>query len=170
MKLTPETAYLFWDGPCSQWLDVEITIDGVKYNCNEQYMMAQKALIFGDTKRHEAIMFSNSPRNQKALGRAVKGFDVDIWSMYSRLIVYRANFAKFTQDQVLYDFLMNTDDKMIVEASPYDTIWGIGLSENDPDAWDTDKWKGQNLLGQMIMQVRSDIRQLNKSISDKICL
>lgn len=160
MKLTTDNAYLFWDGMCSQWVPIKITIDGIEYNCNEQYMMAMKAKHFGDEKRYQAIMYSNDPRNQKALGRAVENFDMNKWNEISRLVVYRANLAKFTQDEIAHDWLMDTDNILIVEASPTDKIWGIGLHQTNPDAWDTEKWQGTNWLGEAIMQVRSDIRQL----------
>lgn len=168
MKLTTENAHLFWDGMCSQWVPIPITIDGILYNCNEQYMMAMKAKLFGDEKIHTAIMYSNEPRNQKALGREVVGFDPVKWNEVCRLVVYRANLAKFTQDKIAYDWLLDTGDKLIVEASPVDKIWGIGLHQSKAEAWDTEKWQGKNWLGEAIMQVRSDIKQLGLSPVDKI--
>lgn len=89
----------------------------------------------------------------------MQNFDPIKWNEICRLVVYRGNLAKFTQDRILHDWLMSTGDKLIVEASPEDKIWGIGLHESNPDAWDTEKWQGDNWLGIAIMQVRSDIRQ-----------
>lgn len=160
MLLTEENSHLFWDGICCQWLDKDIIVDGTKYMCCEQYMMAQKALVFGDMRIHDLVMYSNDPRSQKALGRKIEGYSDEIWHQTAQLVVYRGNLAKFTQHPDLKQWLMETGTKLIVEASPTDRIWGIGWSENDKEAWDTDKWRGKNWLGECIMKVRSDIRQM----------
>jgi ribA/ribD-fused uncharacterized protein len=152
----------FWGGIYSQWYHAPIFIDGVEYNCNEQFMMAEKARCFGDTEALEGIMNAKNPSTQKAWGRKVKNFDPIKWNEISRLVVYRANLAKFTQDSQLQDILLKSGDKTIVEASPEDRIWGIGMSELDPDRFDESKWQGTNWLGIAIMQVRSDIRSLKK--------
>lgn len=149
----------FWGGPFSQWAPSEILIDGVKYNCCEQYMMAQKALLFKDMESYEAIMKAEQPYEQKALGRRVKNFDRDKWELVAKSVVYRANQAKFTQHKHYYDDLMATDDTLLVEASPEDKIWGIGLAESDPRAHDESQWQGTNWLGEIITDVREDLRQ-----------
>jgi len=152
--------YFFWSGPFSQWKHADIIIDGQLYNCNEQYMMAEKARLFKDDHALAKIMSTDEPAVQKLAGRNVVGFDKVQWEQIARLVVYRANFAKFTQHADLYKLLMATEHKVIVEASPKDPIWGIGMSENDPDVTDPSKWKGTNWLGEAIMQVRNDIRQM----------
>lgn len=148
----------FWGGPFSQWYQLDFTVDGVRYNCAEQYMMAMKADTFGDKNALVRIMSSNDPREQKAIGRTVKGFKPDTWNKLAKAFVYRANLAKFSKP-ILKGFILGTGDKEIVEASPYDKIWGIGMSEDDPDRFDKTKWKGTNWLGEVLMQVRDTLRK-----------
>lgn len=148
----------FWGGPFSQWAPSEILIDGVMYNCCEQYMMAQKALVFKDIETHDEIMKTPHPADQKALGRKIKNFDKVTWEAIAKSVVYRANTAKFNQHKHYYDDLMATGETLLVEASPEDPIWGIGLSENDPRALDEAQWLGTNWLGEIITHVREDLR------------
>lgn len=148
---------LFWGGPFSQWYPHEMTIAGIKYNCCEQYMMAQKALIFVDPEAYEKIMSTSDPRKQKAFGRTVKNFNAPVWDRVCRDIVFTANLAKF-QDPELKAYLFSFGNEEIVEASPYDKIWGIGLGEDDPRALDKTQWQGLNWLGEEIMRVRETIK------------
>lgn len=148
----------FWGGQFSQWAPSEILIDGVKYNCCEQYMMAQKALLFKDTESYNAIMKAQQPYEQKALGRKVKNFNKETWELVAKSIVYRANQAKFTQHKHYYEGLMATGDTLLVEASPEDKIWGIGLAASDPRAQDESQWQGTNWLGEILTDVREDLR------------
>jgi ribA/ribD-fused uncharacterized protein len=148
---------LFWDGPFSQWHPSEFTISDVTYNCCEQYMMAQKALLFNDQESYQKIMNEQRPRYQKQFGREVKNFDKVKWEKECKQIVYEGNYAKFTQNPHLLKVLMETKGREIVEASPFDTIWGIGLGEDDPRALDKSQWKGTNWLGEVITRVREDL-------------
>jgi ribA/ribD-fused uncharacterized protein len=150
---TTDKMVLFWGGVFSQWYPHEIVIGKVKYNCAEQYMMAMKAEHFGDMEAHKKIMESEHPRDQKRFGRKVKGFDARIWAEIAKDVVFNANMAKFN-DPELRPTLLGTGDREIVEASPYDVIWGIGLGEEDPDALDKSKWRGTNWLGEVLMEVR----------------
>jgi ribA/ribD-fused uncharacterized protein len=152
----------FWGGTYSQWCPSKFTIDGVEYNCCEQYMMAKKALIFKDMEAYQEIMASSSPKEQKAIGRRVKNFNAEVWSVISREVVYQANYAKFTQNPHMREELMATGDLEIVEASPEDKIWGIGLHETDPRAWDKSTWQGTNWLGEAIMRVRQTLKEETK--------
>ena len=147
----------FWNGPFSQWFIADFIIDGVKYNCCEQYMMAQKALIFEDHNVYNQIMNEKNPREHKALGRKIKNFDKDTWEAECRDIVYRGNYAKFTQNEDLYADMMETIGTELVEASPYDPIWGIGLAEDDSRAWDKSTWLGTNWLGEELTNVRNKL-------------
>ncbi len=149
----------FWGGTFSQWCPSKFTIDGVEYNCCEQYMMAKKALMFHDYKALESIMASDKPDNQKAIGRTIKGFDVDKWIQHCRKIVFDGNYAKFTQNPEMTRELLATGPKEIVEASPEDKIWGIGLHESNPLAWDKKTWQGTNWLGEAIMEVRKKLME-----------
>ncbi len=148
---------LFWHGPFSQWYPCEFTLGGAKYNCTEQYMMAKKALFFEDEQSWLKIMACDSPKVQKAIGRTVTNFDVEKWKDVCEEIVYVGNYAKFTQDDYLKSVILGTENRTLVEASPYDKIWGIGLAETDPKALNPDSWQGLNLLGIALMKVRESI-------------
>ena len=149
--------HFFWGGPFSQWHPSQFEVGGVKYNCTEQYMMSKKAELFVDRKAQLKIMAYSDPRMQKAIGKTVKGFVVDQWNAVAKDIVFRGNMAKFTQNSDLKGYMLATGDQEIVEASPQDVIWGIGLSADDPDAHDKTKWKGTNWLGEVLMDVRDSI-------------
>jgi len=118
-------------------------------------MMFGKALVFGDYDIIAEIMEAKDPKDQKALGRKVKGFDKDLWEVEAYGIVMLGNFLKFTQNPNLQDvFTLYEDTELFVEASPVDTIWGIGRSMTDPARFEYLEWRGQNLLGQAITEVR----------------
>lgn len=148
----------FWGGTFSQWQPSFFEIDGVEYNCCEQYMMAKKALLFNDFEALKNIMISDQPDDQKAFGRMVKGFSVEKWVKHCRKFVYDGNYAKFSQNPKMLEELMMTYNIEIVEASPEDPIWGIGLRATDPRAWDKSTWLGKNWLGEAIMQVRETLQ------------
>lgn len=145
---------LFWRGWPSQWYPSAFNIGGIDYNCTEQFMMSEKARLFGDNKALGQILNTRSPKEHKEWGRRVKGFDKDLWNNVAKEIVFLGNLAKFTQNKDLMEQLIATENRILVEASPYDTVWGIGLSETDPDATDPKKWKGTNWLGEVLMKVR----------------
>lgn len=146
----------FWNGPFSQWHPAKFVVDGKEYNCAEQYMMAEKARLFGDVATEKLIMNASTPREQKALGRKVKNFNVGVWEKVAKDIVYKGNHAKFTQNRKLKEELLATVGTL-VEASPYDTIWGIGLREDDPKALSRDTWRGTNWLGEVLTKLRKDL-------------
>ena len=156
MSETEEFTF-FWDGPFSQWHPSMFDIDGVVYNTAEQYMMSEKARFFNDKESRDKIMASDSPREQKAIGRKVKNFDADKWNGVSRNIVYKGNMAKFRQNKDLRTALFNTKGSSIVEASPYDKIWGIGMGEEEDLIHDRSQWKGLNWLGETLDRVRDDL-------------
>lgn len=155
MKIT-ENMVLFWEGdeiPC-QWYPSNFVVAGIEYNCAEQYMMAQKAIIFGDEDTLEEIMDTDDPSEQKRLGRIVQNFDEDQWNEVALDIVVEGNYAKFSQNPELREWLLSTGDKILVEASPYDRIWGVGLRESDPRILDKEQWRGTNWLGEALSIVR----------------
>ncbi len=147
----------FWGGEFSQWYPSPFKQQGMTFNCAEQWMMYSKATYFKDYDTADAIMLTDSPKEQKSLGRQVRGFDDQEWMLDAYNVVVQGNRAKFSQNDDLGLILKNTGSKIIVEASPYDKRWGIGLGENNPDIYDQSKWKGENLLGKAIMQVRGEL-------------
>lgn len=154
----------------SQWWQSSFRVDAEEYFCMEQYMMAQKALLFKDAEIHAQIMQSKDPKAIKALGRKVKNFHEDVWSQKRYSIVVNGNYAKFIQDPMLKVFLLSTGNKILVEASPYDRIWGIGLAQNDPQAKNPHAWRGQNLLGFALMEVRDELYRVckNEKVADML--
>ena len=146
----------------SQWFDVEFEVAGVKYHTAEQYMMAQKALLFGDKEVYDEIMLASDPRQYKALGRKIRDFDGKVWDYRKYQIVVEGNKAKFSQNEDLKEFLLSTEDSILVEASPYDKIWGIGLYAAQAAKGTVDQWKGQNLLGFALMEVRDWLKESNR--------
>ena len=147
----------FWHGWPSQWHPSTFEIGGITYSCCEQYMMAEKARLFGDEATLEKIMATASPKEQKALGREVSPFDGAKWTRVCRDIVYRGNLAKFSQNADLLAQLLATGDKILVEASPTDLVWGIGLAAKDEKATDPSQWRGKNWLGEALIQVRREL-------------
>lgn len=142
----------------SQWFDCRFTVDGVEYSTAEQYMMAQKALLFSDRKIYNDIMNASHPKQFKDLGRQISGFDEKIWNQHKTDIVINGNIAKFSQNQELKYFLLNTNNRILVEASPYDKIWGIGMKSDDTRCENPTLWDGENLLGFCLMEVRDIIK------------
>ena len=148
----------FYGGPLSQWAHSPFQIE-LHYSTAEQYMMAMKAIHFGDVVAYNRINNSSSPREQKAIGRTVKNFNVEEWNKVSRSHVFRGNVAKFQQNPRLRDYILSTGERELVEASPTDVIWGIGLAEHDPLIYDRTNWRGTNWLGEVLMQVRTFLRK-----------
>lgn len=157
----------FWDGPFSQWESCYFVIDDVEYNCAEQYMMAEKARLFEDEETLDMIMETDVPRTQKALGRLVSGFDKAVWEddeesengqPFCWNVVWRGSEAKFGQNSYLLDLLLATEGTTLVEASPEDPIWGIGLEEGHPNCYSRETWQGKNWLGEILTQMREHLR------------
>ena len=147
----------FYGGPFSQWTKSPFTIGGVRFNTCEQYMMYKKALLFDDTETALEILKTTDPRKQKMLGRQVKNFDDKIWMQHAFDYVVEGNRAKFFQNPDLNKILLDTKGKVLVEASPYDTRWGIGMRVGDYGIQNPVNWKGENLLGFAITQVRKEL-------------
>lgn len=141
----------------SQWFPSKFEVDGVQYKNTEQYMMAQKAKLFGDDEILNKILRTADPKEIKALGRLVKGYQESVWLEHRFNIVVQGNLAKFSQNEDLKQFLLNTGERVLVEASPVDKIWGIGLSADDEKAEKPLQWKGLNLLGFALMEVRKQL-------------
>lgn len=168
--------HLFLMSKLSQWAHYSMTIDGVVYNCAEQFMMAEKARTFNDSETLEKIMLLDPahpdlpqemrnlpwpefPRKQKNLGREVNGFDKAVWELKAQEVVYRGNYAKFSQNAEAWEVLDKTGTKHLAEANPRDPLWGIGLDFEHQDARNPEKWPGKNWLGEVLMKVRAKIRE-----------
>lgn len=151
------TFFFSESSPFSQWYRCSFTAHGLTFNCAEQFMMTAKALLFGDQEAAQEIMAAQHPREQKALGRKVRRFDEAKWAACREQIVREGNRAKFTQNPDLLASLLATRGTMLVEASPYDRVWGIGLAESDPRARDPRTWRGLNLLGLLLTGLRDEI-------------
>jgi len=131
---------------------------GILYTTAEHYMMAGKAKLFNDQANLSKILQAKSPAEAKKWGRTVQNFDFEVWNNQRAEIVIAANLLKFSQHDELGHFLLNTKDRVLVEASPVDQIWGIGLAKDDPRVTKPSAWKGKNLLGFCLMEVRDRLR------------
>jgi ribA/ribD-fused uncharacterized protein len=145
-------------GCLSQWWPAAFTVDGVSYLSAEHYMMAAKARLFGDEETAGQILAAPHPGAAKALGRQVRDFDDQRWTEHRFEAVVAGNMAKFGQHPPLRDFLVGTGSRVLVEASPVDLVWGIGLAADDERAGSPDRWPGLNLLGFALMEVRQRLR------------
>lgn len=138
----------------SQFYPARFTVDNITFNCAEQFMMYKKAEVFGDTETAAMILAERNPVQIKSLGRGIKKFDDKKWNAVKFDIVVAGNTAKFTQNPSLASVLSGTGTQILVEASPTDCIWGVGLAYDDPRLGDPSKWRGKNLLGEALMKVR----------------
>lgn len=143
----------------SQWWDLHSFVeDDIVFNCAEKYMMYHKALTMGDISTAEEILAIDSPADIKKAGRKVYPFDADLWDKAKFDVVVKGNFLKFSQNKLLRWYLLSTADKILVEASPRDQIWGIGMSKQNPSCYKPEEWRGQNLLGFALMEVRDMLK------------
>ena len=143
----------------SQWFESPFTVDNIKYKTSEHWMMAQKALLFGDRNNFDKIISCVKPGEAKELGRQVLGYDDQIWNEKKFEIVKLGNIHKFNQNPDFAEYLLQTDNRILVEASPVDTIWGIGLSTESKDIDNIYAWRGQNLLGFVLMETRDFLKE-----------
>ncbi|MEV6588010.1 NADAR family protein [Streptomyces acidicola] len=138
----------------SQWWPSPFTVDGVEYATAEHWMMASKARLFGDAEAEQMAVSATSPAVAKKAGRLVRGFDESLWERERFGIVVEGSVHKFAAHADLREFLLGTGDRVLVEASPLDRVWGIGLATDDERAADPERWRGPNLLGFALMEAR----------------
>lgn len=141
----------------SQWYPAAFELDGERYASAEHWMMAGKARLFGDHAITARILASDDPAEVKALGRKIAGFDETRWAAHRYPLVVAGNLAKFAQHPALGEFLLGTGEQVLVEASPVDAVWGIGLAADHRDATRPAQWPGLNLLGFALMDVRAQL-------------
>jgi len=142
-------------GALSQWWPCSFTVDGVRYASAEHWMMAGKARLFGDGASLAAILAARTPAEAKKFGRLVRPFDEARWADACFELVVEGNVAKFGQDPALRAYVLGTGSRVLVEASPRDRVWGIGLAASDDRAADPSRWRGRNLLGFALMEARA---------------
>lgn len=169
-NIAPESKFLFFWGhqpnkdgkitkTCfSQWWLSSFKVEKVTYKTAEHWMMAKKAELFQDEEVLEKILQADSPAEAKKLGREVKNYDDKLWLENRYEIVKKGNYHKFSQNKELKTFLLNTKDRVLVEASPVDPIWGIGMASDHKDVLIPEKWQGLNLLGFALMEVRDELK------------
>lgn len=141
----------------SQWWDEGFVVDNIQYHTAEHWMMAEKARLFKDEKMVQAILADSSPAAAQKFGRQVKGFNKEIWIQNRFEIVKQGSIHKFSYNEALKNFLLSTKETVLVEASPQDKIWGIGMDEHHEDANNPEKWDGLNLLGFALMEAREEL-------------
>ncbi|HEY9007703.1 MAG TPA: NADAR family protein [Ohtaekwangia sp.] len=146
----------------SQWYPSAFIVDGITYKTAEHWMMAQKASLFDEPDIFNKIIASDKPGEVKALGRAIRNFDELQWDKWKYDIVRTGSIHKFHQNKTLRDYLLATGDKVIVEASPSDFIWGIGLSQDEKMVENPYVWRGTNLLGFALMEARDFLRSMGE--------
>jgi len=168
--IAPESKFLFFWGhqpskdgiitkTCfSQWWVSPFVVDGITYRTAEHWMMAKKAELFKDNEIFEKIIQVNSPAEAKKLGREVRNYKDELWLASRYEIVKQGNLHKFYQNPDLRLFLINTKERILAEASPVDAIWGIGMASDHKDIHNPEKWRGLNLLGFALMEVRDELK------------
>ena len=146
------------NGFLSNWYLSDFKVNEVKYSSMEQFMMYKKAIRFQDIEKAQQILSTNDVALIKEYGRQVKGYNDSIWCGVRQMVVYQGLLAKFSQNNILCNKLLQTHNDILAECAVKDRVWGIGLSMNDPERLDLAKWRGQNLLGYTLMMVREDLR------------
>jgi ribA/ribD-fused uncharacterized protein len=144
----------------SQWYPAAFTLASDTYATAEHWMMAEKARLFGNDEVRARIIAARHPDEAKKLGRQVTSFDPQVWNEQKYELVQAGNCQKFSQHAQLKEYLLTTGNRVLVEASPVDAIWGIGLAATHPDAMQPAWWPGENLLGFALMEVRDQLRRL----------
>jgi len=168
MERITDTHVFFWGGEFSNWYECPFKYKGLTFFNTEQAFMWEKALFFNDSETAELILKTPNPKENKSLGRRVKNFNDEQWMINSFILMVAVNLAKYSQKNENNKYfrcerarklLLSTGDKTIVEASPYDKIWGIGLHWENDDCLDETKWQGMNLLGKALMEVRKQLKE-----------
>jgi len=146
------------NGFLSNWYLSDFKVNEVKYSSMEQFMMYKKAIRFQDIEKAQQILSTNDVALIKEYGRQVKGYNDSIWCGIRQMVVYQGLLAKFSQNNILCNKLLQTQNDILAECAVKDRVWGIGLSMKDPERLDLAKWRGQNLLGYTLMMVREELR------------
>lgn len=154
---TPAKGGMITENCLSQWWKCSFMENGIFFCCAEQYMMYKKALLFEDFEYAYKILKSEEAREIKEYGRLIRNFNDEQWNLHKQEIVVQGNILKFSQNTELREYLKKTGTKILVEASPYDKIWGIGMKKGTEGILNPLNWKGENLLGFSIMETRERV-------------
>lgn len=152
----------FWGGIFSNWYPCKFIYKNIEFNCSEQALMYEKAILFKDREIAQKILDAKTPKEQKALGRLVKNYNENIWSKNREKIMINILLAKFTSNNKLKNVMIKYKNYQFVEASPFDRIWGIGLHEDNELIKDETNWRGQNLLGKALTKVCNQINNMEE--------
>ena len=152
---------LFQKGYIGQWYPSRFYENGQMFSCAEQYMMYRKAILFNDYKTATEIMMCSEPKVMQDLGRRTTNFNQQLWDDNKEQIVFKGNFLKFSQNEILLKKLLLTKGYELAEAAPWDKIWGIGLGPEDSRSFDKSLWEGENLLGKTITKVRKVLEKVD---------
>ena len=147
------------NGYLSNWYPASFTLDGIIFSSTEQYIMYRKCMLFGDDTSAAAVLATDDPTKQQKIGRGALGFIPTVWNGMKQPIAYRGLLAKFSQNESLKSQLLDTGNACLVECAHSDVIWACGIRLNENDRFDIDKWKGQNLLGFTLMEVRTTLQK-----------
>lgn len=158
MRITKDYVF-FWGSEFSNWFPSEFELEGKKFYNAEQYFMYKKAQFFNDEEIALAILSTDDPKTAKKLGRKVKNFDTDTWLKVCKGYMKEGCRAKFTQNADLKKKLLSNKTQTYVEASPYDVIWGVGMSEDNPTINNKENWMGKNLLGEVLTEIRDELME-----------
>ena len=158
MERITDTHVFFWNGEFSNFYPCNFKYKEHIFHNSEQAFMWEKAMFFNDKESASMILACPTPSIAKKLGRKVKNFEQTVWLSAGYEVMVNAVYAKFDQNKDLKAILLSTGDKTLVEASPVDIIWGIGLHWDDDKVLDESQWRGMNLLGKALMEVREILR------------
>ena len=150
----PEEPYGF----LSNWYMSDFLLDGMKFNSNEQYIMYRKAQLLGDEESAGAILAAKTPKAYQELGWGVNPFNEALWHGMRQMIAARGLYAKFSQNEALKKQLLATDNACLVECAYKDLNWACGWHLRDEERRDISKWRGKNLLGFALMEVRDQLK------------
>jgi hypothetical protein len=150
-----EKFFFFWNGFFSNWHESKFVVDGIEFNCGEQFFMYKKALTFDDVETANKVLKELSPRRQKALGREIKNYNDEAWNSVKFNVVKSGLREKFNQNAIFKAYLLKYKGYTLVEASPEDNVWGIGFDEDEAIA-NIDNW-GQNLLGKILTELSNEL-------------
>ena len=146
------------DGYLSNWYPASFTIDGITFSSTEQYIMYRKCTLFGDNTSATAILDTDDPAQHQAIGRNASGFNGAVWDGMKQVLAFRGLMAKFSQNEALKTRLLTTGDAYLVECAHGDVIWACGIRLNEDERFDMSKWRGKNILGFTLMEVREALR------------